>query len=670
MLIARKCIQFLCLFTCTLPNQQVTAQIVWGTGMIFGKMEEESAKQIIDTNISDLKRPIIRMGTLHLQKFQTQLDQHVEYSYILSRGVLKKLLAKNNFLESQISSLSYSKSVRAFNWELLNEPDVSFSRYMPDEDAALMKSMYLRLKDVEKETNIPVISPSLALPQGPWAKRVGSNGLWQYCDGLNFHYYGRLYSFPQTIDNYKSWVILMHQKGLVNSPHLPLWLTEINRAPISVFNESDSTKTFQGNYIAKAAEIAVKKGIFAFFPFAARFPKQPTFNMFDDQGQPYQSWERYLEITKKHPKRPQPTFTTSKSLPKTILSWKPDRKSHTPHKTSGCYWLNNTNEPIKGNLSITNLGKQTVMGKLIIPKTRYSKISLRAKHRGMMFHKLAYKPNYQKIKIKPKTSLLIPIEISTQSPKHFREYLSFSFNYQKKNKLALRKIKTRLFFGISKNPYNEAILDLKPEALNIKRPVRRESDFTRKKTNKHNSNLLQKSKSGKYSFYFYTDLDPYWVSSDLCEWTGINDLYIFKNNDAQYPWRAVSKAKVPLSRNYPCAITKVDGLPSDSGFVLLTTDRILGKDAWVWVYLVDEAGQQFCIWDNQGRNRFIEDNRVFLHLDDFNLMFHGNVTDKPDLVPSKIREIHLRIQTRKPNDPIKFNLQFVPTEKSNEHTFY
>ena len=828
----------------------------WGSGNIFLQTGMEAGtERIVARSMQQAGITLIRGGPLLIpdhpdesqqrtwDRIQIFKQHHIHTLAVTSPWKTALHQQENPILELYQQALKYAQANRATVacWELFNEPDMAFSPRMPDLDVAMMKAVYLGLKagyslaedrsqewaDTHKSSNglhiadsatklesqrgcafkneflargPIVIGPSLALPEGPWARRAARNGLWHYADGFNFHFYGLLDALPTVMDNYTSFVADLHHQKLCHAPTLPMWLTEINRAFTTPDDLTADTQRRQGDFLTQAATLAIEKGIVAFIPFTAYWKKEPTFNFFAADGRPNASWQAYANFITSTPnhlkttpmrsaerrrdssenRAPSPTTSFYSTphhsnialpptdVPEVILNWQPDNETTIPHKMSGCYWPKAKNEPIAGEIVITNLGQHAVTGWLEV-KTAALHSNLTLTFDSVHVHRT---PSVQQIPIQlePYTWIAIPMTVHPKDDRYFREWLSFECEYvrdhqpnaglqrltprssakpvaarrsdanhktnspkststqdmlnaqplhQKKRAFYFAQNKRRmpvtasalkentdaaqraanttpgragtlrstLFFGVEANPYAQArgtrskepgdssqdegfspaipasaakILHPRPLALNV--PKHQEHNAN------HPVNRLTHQplffSDDTFTTHFVNGARPATWTATATPWIGLNGLHLRPTQASAFPWMAFTDAPNNDVRNYPCAIARVEGLP-DAGFVVLKTNRRLGRDTWIWVYLVDTAGQQYCIWDNQGRNRHIQDNRVFLNLEDFQILFHGRVTDQPQLVPANICEIHVRFGFSRPHHPILFNLAFAQVPSPN-----
>ncbi|MGQ9698335.1 MAG: glycosyl hydrolase [Armatimonadota bacterium] len=144
-------------------------------------------------------------------------------------------------------------------WEIWNEPDIFFFAGRPEEYAALLKAAYLGCKDGNPDCE--VLFGSLAMQAGTWAERVFENGVSDYFDLFNMHYYGDVNGVLERIRANKS---LLERFGC----RKPIWLTEMgvpaNMGSDGTFAESER---HQAEYLVKAYAHALSHGIDRFFFF-------------------------------------------------------------------------------------------------------------------------------------------------------------------------------------------------------------------------------------------------------------------------------------------------------------------------------------------------------------------------------------------------------------------
>lgn len=116
-------------------------------------------------------------------------------------------------------------------FEIGNEPDLYFTRDLPDRMAATLKAAWWGLKRDDPERT--VLMPSLATAPGPYAEQLADNGLGSFTDGWNLHFYGWAQDFAGNI--------AAHRRSLakIGRPTLPLWVTEFGFADFPAGNAAD-----------------------------------------------------------------------------------------------------------------------------------------------------------------------------------------------------------------------------------------------------------------------------------------------------------------------------------------------------------------------------------------------------------------------------------------------
>ena len=116
-------------------------------------------------------------------------------------------------------------------FEIGNEPDLYFTRDLPDRMAATLKAAWWGLKRDHPERT--VLMPSLATAPGPYAEQLVNNGIGRYTDGWNLHFYGWAQDFAGAV--------AAHRRTLtkIGRPDLPLWVTEFGFADFPAGNPTN-----------------------------------------------------------------------------------------------------------------------------------------------------------------------------------------------------------------------------------------------------------------------------------------------------------------------------------------------------------------------------------------------------------------------------------------------
>lgn len=144
-------------------------------------------------------------------------------------------------------------------WEIWNEPDIFFFAGRPEEYAAVLKAAYLGCKDGNPDCE--VLFGSLAMQAGTWVERVFENGVSDYFDLFNMHYYGNVDGVLDRIRANKAFLERFKCRK-------PIWLTEMgvtaNMGQDGTFTESER---HQAAYLVKSYAHALSQGIDRFFFF-------------------------------------------------------------------------------------------------------------------------------------------------------------------------------------------------------------------------------------------------------------------------------------------------------------------------------------------------------------------------------------------------------------------
>ncbi|KAF0093160.1 MAG: hypothetical protein E1N59_3075 [Puniceicoccaceae bacterium 5H] len=196
-----------------------------------------------------------------------------------------------------------------------NEPDLSAMRDLPDRVTSFQKALYLGLKAGAAEdgpyltadrgfrpedgASIAVLMPPLATGESPWFDEAIDNGLLEYQDGLNVHYYGWESAFSNFLqgvrERYSAYQ--QHHPTLMADPSL--WLTEINSLQLQADTPSDPLfRREQARFLALTANTAHEEGVDVFIPFALKYHRDSNFDMFRSAAVPYPAWQAFSKVTR------------------------------------------------------------------------------------------------------------------------------------------------------------------------------------------------------------------------------------------------------------------------------------------------------------------------------------------------------------------------------------
>ena len=589
-------------------------------------------------------------------------------------------------------------------WEMVNEPDVGYCPDLPDRVAAFQKAVYLGIKsesegESESESEWKVergdadvaglknekaenerrkaesgraeigkagngitrskdLSPervgaghtplvlmgALALPPGPWLERAARNGLLDYTDAYNFHFYGFEGDMAGVIRAHEAfaakWVDLRARaivgSDLASGPpsQFPIWITEcgINAVIPGDFLNSERRRMQADFTLATAQQARAAECVAVFMPFilvGKGVPQALTLS----PDQPLPAWNAYAGYSRRHSFPSRMLAMPPHDPNPVVVQWLPDNRTTVPHKVSGTYRFLE-GQPIRGLLLIYNLGGESVHGILEGGSLRCVRLESRDLHPiALTTGGYAGQPAFQSsaLTIPALGRLDVPVAFFATTPGYFREYWKASF-------LGDRRGPSPVCFGLETMPGEDDFIEL---------PVR-----------------FDPANQGRTE---HPELDGTKVTSKSGAWTGINGLVVRtemsgKELDTQDPeskTRAagrslilrVSATKMANDPLWPTmAIARVRGLPP-RGLFHLQMDRTMNSDFGVRVDLVDRKGQRFTIWENYGASYFEPREDVWLNLNDFHVYFWGRCSEHPILRPQDVDEIRLRLYFAQANDP-------------------
>lgn len=280
-------------------------------------------------------------------------------------------------------------------WELLNEPEFLFVADNPDSAAAFQKALYLGLKAGDPET--PVLRPAIGGSPGGYWEVALRNGLWDYGDAGNVHFYGWPETLDEILEDHRLQDARAFAQGWTRVNPVPLWITEINnyRGRLGVSHEhAERVWAEQSDALTRMWEIAVGQNVAVFMPFVLRWKKRPELSLFDQELRALPPWESYRRAFHNEPatKNKEPA-TKNGLIPDVhgppspiVLQWVPDESTGTPNKFSGAYrFLRRAGVPaadrpvgqveevsppataflpMRGELRIYNFSDQPVSGRL------------------------------------------------------------------------------------------------------------------------------------------------------------------------------------------------------------------------------------------------------------------------------------------------------------------
>jgi hypothetical protein len=575
-------------------------------------------------------------------------------------------------------------------WEMVNEPDVGYCRDLPDRLAAFQKAVYLGIKSESEgaqrmedgewrntegalakagkrksgDERPLVLMGALALPPGPWLERAAHNGLLDYTDAYDFHFYGFAEDLAGVIRAHEAfaakWVNLsdreivgpnyVPEKSFVSKFHLssfPVWITEcgINAVvPDDFLNHA--RRQLQADFtLSTARQAQASESVAVFMPFILVEPGDPyALTLAPDR--PLPAWTAYADLTRKHPFASRVLAMPPRSPNPVVVQWLPDNRTAIPHKVSGSYrfWQE---QPMHGALRIYNFSNKPVHGKMEAGALR--DVELGSPDLHAQAPPTANNPGLPAFRscmltIPALGRIDLPITFTSITTRYFREFLEGSF-------LDEHGRRSPVYFGLETIPDEDDFVTV---------PIR-----------------LGAPEHGPIS---HPDLDGSVVTSKSGAWTGINGLVVNADGFGNRPHNQDLESKTGVEallvnaslKNLnndplfpPVAIARVKGLPQQ-GFLRLQLDRPMDSDFRIRIDLVDAHGQRFTIWENLGASYFGPRDDVWMNLEDFHIYFWGRCSDHPILSPQNVEEIRLRFYFTRANESRSIRLSFLqPRTGSN-----
>jgi hypothetical protein len=318
-------------------------------------------------------------------------------------------------------------------WELVGEPDVGYCTDLPDRTVAYQKALYLGIKAGAREAGAPaplVVMGALALPPGPWLERATKNGLLDYTDAYNFHFYGYADELTDVIKAHRAF-LAQHQRdcqlgqsikaqrrnaaksdtiqqgilatrdrkdhiddseilslssmsSFVANPSeaLPMWITEcgLNAVKPDDFLNAERRKLQADFTVATAQQALASPDVAVFMPFILVHNGDPyALTLASDR--PLPAWTAYAQFTRTHPWpaiRPIRQAQGIRLRPSAVAQGKPPVDPNPlvlqwmpDNSTTLPHKVAGTyrfigNEPIKGEIRLYNFSDKPASGRLQI----------------------------------------------------------------------------------------------------------------------------------------------------------------------------------------------------------------------------------------------------------------------------------------------------------------
>jgi hypothetical protein len=546
-------------------------------------------------------------------------------------------------------------------WELHNEPDVGYVPELPDRYAAHAKALYLGLKAGARGAgyNTPVILGALALPPGPWLERAARNGVLDYADAYNFHYYGN----PNELTS----VIRAHRRaqqdlagrsksltgggrpsdrsgyrfiGNPNARILPMWITEcgVNATVPGDFLNAER-RAFQAEFTRTTAKQALAEcDVAVFMPFILVHKDDPHALVQADTVEPLPAWDAYARFTRENPWPKRRLVNDSDRANPVVLQWLP--AAGTPmHKVAGTYRLNGT-ESVRGEFRVFNFSDRPVSGRLELAASSKHLVTggtgLEASNPRLAASQ------FGELTIPAGGMVAVPVSYMSKVPEgYFCEWTEACF-------LVNRRQVSRVTFGLERRPDEHDFLMQRVTVHPLSGDSRLQPPFVN----------VEGSPIGPWRVFNGLTGETVEENSEAGDLKPESEKP-FKRIDGQQPatsnpsleakpWRfsVAQPINDPLAPTY--ALAAMRGVPESARFLRLRLNRPMAGDAGVRVDLVDEDGQRFTIWENLGIAYGENSRDVWLGLPDFHpYLWSKAVPGNRRLRPGKVREIGLRFYFRK-----------------------
>ena len=516
-------------------------------------------------------------------------------------------------------------------WELVGEPDVGYCTDLPDRVVAYQKAMYLGLKAGAAEADerkdqvwripnggaqlttpgvsramspIPlVLMGALALPPGPWLARATRNGLLDYTDAYNFHFYGNAGDL--------SGVIAAHDR-ISRHWRLPLWITEcgINAVAATDFLES-TRRQLQAKFTVETARQALSApDVAIFMPFILVHKDDPH-EMTLSADKPLPAWEAYARFTREHVWPQRPLSAPPNNPNPVVVQWMPDVGAAVAHKVSGTYrfWQR---QPMHGEIRIYNFSEHPKHGRLLssVPA-------------GFQMSRELSPTNTSALDVPAEGRVVVPVAFTAPTSGYASGECEFEF-------IDSSGRRSHASFG----------LEVWPEKENfIEHPLE-----------------LRPLPNRQIKFPEFSDYRP---GEFAGPWQTINGLHATAAGLGTVFWTD----KASLDPLMPAmAFAAINGVPND-GFLRVQLDQPMAPGRTVRVDLVDADGQRFCIWENLGQSYFVKSSEVWLNVHDMQIYFWGHCLPDPTFHPERVKEIQLWFYRKTPGEKMRIQLSWMTPKK-------
>jgi hypothetical protein len=517
-------------------------------------------------------------------------------------------------------------------WELHNEPELAWWRDMPDLYCAQAKAIYMGLKAGAREAghDTPVLFGSLGLPAGPWLERAARNGVLDYADAWNVHYYGDASQFTGLLNGH---VAAMRELGETRSVTtvtrgsrwpvrgaaktekvetwqpgrvMPIWATEVGIRTVNKETWADAgRRARQSEFIVSTARQALAHPLVAaFMPFVLIYPND-GYSMTETAQRVWPAWTDYARLTRENPWPEREAVAPPHAVNPVVLQWMADEKTATGHKLAAAYRWRAEGAPIRGELRVYNLGGQPVRGRL--SATRGSERTVRAGG-----HERAVSlPKAEEFTVAAGSVVTMPLAFALEDAQKdgWREWRQFTFEETNGRR-------SELGFALERNPeiFPPSAEPVEPFAWGEAKPTTR-----------------------------YLPMAVEGEKRD--DWRVVNGVRVVARRGAMTRFEVLAPTDDPEMPKL-AAMRVPEGLPP-RGWLRVAMRELSQQEVRVRVDLVDVQGRRFTIWENLGHVLGARvDAPRWLALEDFHPYAWGFLDAQRSLRPEEVRELHLRFYAK------------------------
>lgn len=510
-------------------------------------------------------------------------------------------------------------------WETVNEADIGYCRDLPDRLVAFHKAVYLGIKAGAAEASSRgtplVLMGGLALPPGPWLDRATRNGLLDYTDAYNFHFYGYAGDLAGVLRAHEAF--LRDRAGLRGaSGTFPIWITEcgVNAVDPSDFLNPER-RNLQADFTVETAKQALADSTVAVFMPFVLLNKDDPHALLLAPDRPLPAWNAFASYARANPFPRRRLSVPNEDPYPVVVQWLPDLNTAIPEKIAGCYrfWERN---PMRGRLRVYNLGARPVRGRL--GAERLGNVECEPDETAADPY---FRPDPEsggrwsspEFELSPQSCRDFTLGLRPTTDGYFREFWELRF-------VGSNGGGSSAYFGLEARPKEEQF---------VERP------------------LVYLPSDGGIDAALEPGLSC--ESSRSGGWIGYNGLRV----DASGDGLELSVGKTNRDPLRPVfALAGLGGLPQ-SGFLHVRLDKPFDASFRLRVDLVDNLGQRFSIWENCGASYFGPGNELWLNLADFGVYFWGPCSDKPILRPERVTQIRIRCYFGRENEPRKLRLSLL-----------